>query len=162
MAASYPEHDVPRVDAGRLWAAGIATALVAGLVTEVGILIARGLMHLAIFAPEGDGLWGNANTTGYAVGAAVVALAATGVLHFLLLTTPRGTMFFGWIMSLLTVVAVVIPLNVIGARPEMIATTVLNVLIGLVVTTLLIGSAGGAQVRRRQQYAEPGYQTREW
>jgi hypothetical protein len=143
-----------------VWAGGIATAVVAGLAAEVGILVARGLFHLAIFAPQGDGLWGNANTTTYALGAGVIALVATGVLHFLLQTTPRATVFFGWIMALLTVVAVVIPLNVIGTKPEMISTTVLNLLIGLVITTLLISVAGGA--RARHQYRQPVYETREW
>ncbi|MEU1626701.1 DUF6069 family protein [Streptomyces sp. NPDC020096] len=162
MTSSYPERDRPRIDAGRLWGGGFATAVVAGLLTEVGILIARGLLHLAIFAPEGDGLWGDANTTSYAVGAGVIALAATGLLHFLLATTPSATVFFGWIMALLTVVAVVIPLNVIGTRTELIATTVLNLLVGLVVTTLLISTAAGARARMRHQYRQPSYDTREW
>jgi Family of unknown function (DUF6069) len=162
VTSSYPERDTPRIDAGRLWAGGLATAVVAGLVTEVGILVARGLLHLAVFAPQGDGLWGNANTTTYAVGAGVVALAATGLLHFLLETTPRATVFFGWILALLTVVAVVIPLNVIGTSPGIIATTVLNLLIGLIITTLLISVAGGARARTRHEYRQPAYDTREW
>jgi hypothetical protein len=33
----------PTVDAGRLWAGGVATALVAALVAIVGILLARGV-----------------------------------------------------------------------------------------------------------------------
>lgn len=162
MTSSYPERNELRIDGGRLWAGGLATAVVAGLVAEVGILVARGLMHLAVFAPMGDGLWGDANTTTYAVGAGVIALAATGLLHFLVATTPSGTIFFGWIMGLLTVVAVVTPLKVIGTSTEIIATAVLNALIGLVITTLLISAGNGARTRMRSQYRQPAYEPRQW
>src|SRR3954470_13059928 len=39
-----------RVDAGRLWAGAAATALVAGLIAVVGILIARGIVHVDVLA----------------------------------------------------------------------------------------------------------------
>ncbi|MCQ4081685.1 DUF6069 family protein [Streptomyces sp. RB6PN25] len=162
MTSSYPEPDAPQIDAGRLWAGGLATAVVAALVAEVGILVARGLLHLAVFAPIGDGLWGDANNTTYAIGVGVIALAATGLLHLLVGTTPSGTVFFGWIMGLLTVVAVVIPLKVIGTSTEIIATTVLNALIGLAITTLLTSVANGARSRSRQQYRQAAYESREW
>lgn len=162
MTSSYPERDELRLDGGRLWAGGFATAVVAGLVAEVGILVARGLLHLAVFAPIGDGLWGDANTTTYAVGTGLIALVATGLLHFLVATTPSGTTFFGWIMGLLTVVAVVIPLKVIGTSTEIIATTVLNGLIGVVITTLLINAGNGALTRMRPQYRQPAYEPNEW
>jgi hypothetical protein len=165
----YPEDDGSRIDAGRLWGGGIATAVVAGLLTEVGILIARGMLHLAVLAPQGAGMWGDASTTGYAIAAAAVALLATGLLHFLLSTTPSGTVFFGWIMALLTVVAVVMPLKVIGTSTEVIATTVLNLLIGAVVTLLLINAARGALMTVRRSYPSPQsrpqpryYEPREW
>jgi hypothetical protein len=162
VTSSYPERDELRIDGGRLWAGGLATAVVAGLVAEVGILIARGLLHLAVFAPIGDGLWGDANTTTYAVGAGVIALAATGLLHFLVGTTPSGTTFFGWIMGLLTVVAVVTPLKVIGTSTEAIATTVLNALIGLVIITLLINTGNGARMWVRSQYRQATYEPPQW
>jgi hypothetical protein len=162
VTSNYSDPDAPRIDAGRLWAGGLATAVVAALVAEVGILVARGLLHLAILAPQGEGLWGNANTTSYAVGAGVIALAATAVLHFLLGTTPRATVFFGWIMTLLLVVAVVIPFDVIGTRTELIATAVLNLLIGTVTTALLISTANGARTRARYPYRQPAYESREW
>jgi hypothetical protein len=158
VSSSYPDRDEPRIDAGRLWAGGVATAVVAGLVAEVGILIARGLLHLAVFAPMGEGLWGDADTTTYAVAAGVIALVATGLLHFLVGTTPSGTTFFGYIMGLLTIVAVVIPLKVVGTSTEIIATTVLNALIGIVITTLLITTGNGARTLTRPQYRQPTYE----
>jgi hypothetical protein len=128
-------------DAGRLWAAGGATAVVAALAALVGILIARSLAHVAILAPEGDGAWGNASTVVYVVLSAVCGLLATGLLHFLLVTTPRASQFFGWIMGLLIVVAMVIPLSLVVNTDDKVATALLNLLIGLAVTIPLVNVA---------------------
>jgi hypothetical protein len=137
----YPEQPQARPDAGRLWAGGGATAVVAALAALVGILIARGLAHVAILAPKGAGAWGSASSTVYVVLSAVVALLATGLLHFLLVTTPRGTKFFQWIMGLLIVVAIVIPLSLVVDTDNKIATALLNLLIGLAIVVPLTNVA---------------------
>ncbi|HWE90465.1 MAG TPA: DUF6069 family protein [Pseudonocardiaceae bacterium] len=164
MTSQYPERDAPKINPGRLWAGGFATAVVAALVAVVGILIARGLVHVAVLAPKGDGVWGNASTVTYALLAGLFALAANGLLHFLLLTTPRATQFFGWIMVLLTIVGVVVPLTVLTNTNEMFATAALNLLIGLITTMLLISMAGAARVRDDSGYQQQSSypQTREW
>lgn len=97
------------LDAARLWTGGLATALVAALVAVVGVLIARGLFDIPVLAPTREGALGNANTARLAALAAVAALLATGLLHLLLLSTPRPFRFFTWIISLLTLVAVLAP-----------------------------------------------------
>lgn len=127
-----------RPDPQKLWAAGGATAVVAGLAALVGILIARTLAHVAILAPVGDGAWGNASTVVYVVLSAVCGLLATGLLHFLMVTTPRASQFFGWIMGLLIVVSMVIPLGLVVNTDDKIATALLNLLIGLAVTIPLV------------------------
>ena len=99
-----------RVDAGRLWTGGLATALVAALVAVVGVLIARGLFDVPVLAPTREGALGNANTARLAILAAAAALVATGLMHLLLLlSTPRPFRFFTWIVSLLTLLAVLAP-----------------------------------------------------
>lgn len=148
MTPRYPTNQQPlRPDAQRLWAAGGATAVVAALAALVGILIARGLAHVAILAPQGEGAWGDASTWAYVVLSAVVGLAATGLLHFLLSTTPRASQFFGWIMGLLTVVAMVIPLSLIAETDAKVATALLNLLIGLAVTVPLVNVANLTRTR---------------
>jgi hypothetical protein len=122
-----------RPNAQRLWSAGGATAIVAALAALVGILIARGLAHVAILAPQGEGAWGDASTTLYVILSAVVALLATALLHFLLVTTPHGSQFFGWIMGLLIVVSMVIPLSLGADIDNRVATALLNLLIGLAI-----------------------------
>jgi hypothetical protein len=59
-ASSYPRQDDgsgrrPRVDAGRLWTGGLASALVAALVAVVGVVIARGLFDVPVLAPPARG-----------------------------------------------------------------------------------------------------------
>lgn len=134
----------PRVAAGRLWAGGGATALVAALAAIVVVLVARGLFDVPVLAPEGQGAWGGVGTVAYAVGAALVALAATGLLHLLLISTPRAKSFFVSIMLLVTAIAVVIPLGLDAERGARFATAAGNLLIGLVITSTLSGVAGAA------------------
>lgn len=172
MVSDYPDYprgpmrepmrSVPRIDAGRLWAGGVATAVVAALVATLGILVARGFLRVAIFAPKADGVWGNANTMTYALTSAVIALLATGVLHFLLVTTPSATVFFTWIMVLLMAVAVVVPLTLVTIKVEMFATIALDVLIGLVITGLLVAAANGARARMYRPMRHPGYDDADW
>src|SRR5438874_1789128 len=103
MTAMYPVADQPPrpvVNAGRLWAGGLATAVVAALIAVVGILIGRGLFGVEVLAPKGAGVWGDAHTGWYALGAAFAGLAATGLMHLLLFYTPRPMRFFGWVMTL--------------------------------------------------------------
>ncbi|HEY3610956.1 MAG TPA: DUF6069 family protein [Pseudonocardiaceae bacterium] len=136
------EHPNDRaINVRRLWSGGGVVAIVAGLVAIVGILIARGLVGVAILAPQGDGVWGNANTATYALLSAAGALVATGMAHVLLLATPRPTRFFAWIMLLLTLIAAVVPLTLIADPHDRIATAALNLVVGLVITALVNGVA---------------------
>ncbi|HEY0806677.1 MAG TPA: DUF6069 family protein [Pseudonocardiaceae bacterium] len=141
---------------GRLWAGGAATAVVAALVVVVGIIVARGLFDISILAPRGAGVWGDAHTATYALTAAAATLVATGLLHALLLLTPQATRFFGWIMMLLTLIAVFLPLALIVDLASRMGTALLNLVLGIVVTSLLVGVAHGARVpRHRHVMARP-------
>ncbi len=64
-----------------------------------------------MLAPKGDGLWGNAKTTTYALATAGTALVATALLQLLAVTTPSFSRFFTWIVLLLTAIASVLPLT---------------------------------------------------
>jgi hypothetical protein len=134
-----------RFDPGRLWAGGAATALVAALLAVLGILTARGLLDIAVLAPKGEGVWGDANTVTYALVAAACALAATGLVHLLLLTTPSAVRFFCWIMVLLALIAVVLPLSLDLGIESRTFTAVLNFLVGVVITLLVCGAAASAR-----------------
>src|ERR1700733_16337428 len=93
------------VNAGRLWAGGVATAVVAALAVLAGVLIPRSVLGLPVLAPKAVNNFGNSATAVYALLAAGAALLATALLHMLLLGTPRPFAFFAWITALADVIA---------------------------------------------------------
>ena len=153
--APQPAGPARWIEPGPLWAGGVATAVVAALIALAGILIARWLFTIPILAPERAGAWGNASTGMYVLSAAGAALVATAILHLLLLTTPRPQVFFGWIIALATVVAVVFPFSTTAPLAQKIATGTVNLVLGFAIGTLLAGVAGRAVRRRRPADYEP-------
>lgn len=143
------------VNARRLWAGGAAAALVAALIAVVGILLCRGVFDIPVLAPEGKGAWGDADTVSYALGAAVAALAATGTMQALLLFTPRPHTFFGWIVSLATLAAMLAPFAMTADRDSQFCTAGINLVLGAAIGTLVSGSARSA-VRSAATGAGPG------
>jgi hypothetical protein len=137
-----------RVDARQLWSGGVATAVVAGLIALVGILVCRWLFKIPILSPERDGAWGNTSTAGYVFASAAIALAATGIMHLLLLSTPYPRVFFAWIIGLATVVAVVFPFSTTAPVSQKIATAFVNLVLGIAIGTLV--SEVSRRATRRQ------------
>jgi Family of unknown function (DUF6069) len=144
------------VDPGPLWAGGVATAVVAALIALVGVLISRWLFTVPILAPRQDGAWGNVSTGMYVLAAAGAALAATAIMHLLLLTTPRPQVFFGWIIALATLVAVVFPFSTTAPTAQKVATAAVNLVLGIAIGTLTAQVAARAVRRRRPSR---GYQS---
>ena len=150
MAASPSAHDRHdaaeklQVNANRLWTGGVATAVVAALVAVVGVLIARGLLDVPVLAPTEEGVLGNANTARLALVAAGAALAATGLMHLLLLFIPRPWQFFTWIMSLVTLAAVLAPFSTDAEIATKVATAAIFLAIGVAIGSLVSGVASSA------------------
>jgi hypothetical protein len=144
-----------RVDAARLWTGGLATALVAALVAVVGVLIARGLFDVPVLAPAREGALGNTSTARLAILAAVAALLATGLMHLLLRSTPRPFRFFTWIVSLLTLVAVLAPFMTDAKLATKVATGAIGLVIGMAIGSLVSGAARSATRLGRQGHRLP-------
>ena len=150
MAASPSAHDGHdaaeklQVNANRLWTGGVATAVVAALVAGVGVLIARGLLDVPVLAPTEEGVLGNANTARLALVAAGAALAATGLMHLLLLFIPRPWQFFTWIMSLVTLAALLAPFATDAEIATKVATAAIFLAIGVAIGSLVSGVASSA------------------
>ncbi|GGK53232.1 DUF6069 family protein [Nocardia camponoti] len=139
----------PKVNIGKLWAGGIGTAVVAALLVVVAIMLVRSVLGIAILSPEGAGAYGTVSTTSYAVAAAGAALLATALLMVLLLAMPSPLTFFTWICLLVTAVAVILPFTLVADWDAKIATAVINLLIGLCITTML-SSVGSASLNRAE------------
>jgi hypothetical protein len=133
----------PSIDAARLWSAGLATALVAALTGLVGVLIVRAV-GISVYAPREFGTFGDTTTLTLCAGAALAALAATGLVQLLILSTPRPMAYFGWIVGLLTVVAAVLPILAGGALAVTVAEAVIHLIIGIAIAVLTANAAASA------------------
>ena len=137
-----------RIDEKMLWSGGAATAVVAGMVALVGVLVCRWLFKIPILSPSRDGAWGDASTAGYVFASAAIALAATGLMNLLLFATPYPRVFFGWIIGLATVVAVVFPFSTDAPLSQKAATALVNLVLGIAIGTL-VGEVSRRAVGRR-------------
>lgn len=142
--AAPPDTRAPQVNAARLWSSGIATAIVAALIGLVGVLIVRALIRLPYLGSLNSGALGDSNTIVLCASAAAAALAATGLAHLLLVSTPRPLAYLGWIIGLCTAVAVVLPF--LGGQPiaVKVATAVIHLVIGIAIGSLVTGAAMSA------------------
>jgi len=142
-----------RPDAAQFWAGAAATAVVAALIALVGILVSRWALNIPILAPTGDGAWGNAHTGEYVLLAALVALIAAGVLYLLELGAPAPRVFFGWIVGLATLAAVVYPFSTSAPLQQKAATAIVNLILGVAIASLL--SAVSARAIRISRTGPP-------
>jgi hypothetical protein len=142
-----------RADAGRLWAGGAVTALVAAGVALVGVLVMQRMLDVTVRMP--DGSRPDDAMTVLPVAAALIALLATGLLHLLMSTTPRAPHFFGWIGSLaVTLVLLVVFLNDTKLITQ-VETAAFYLLVGVAIISSLIGVAHTAvRYHRRQDYRD--------
>jgi hypothetical protein len=119
------------------------------LLPTVAVLIARGLFEVPLLAPTGEGTLGDASTAGLAGLAAAAALLATGLMHLLLLSTPRPGQFFRWIMGLATLIAAIVPFMTDAEANTKIATAAIYVAIGATIASLISSVARNAVRSRR-------------
>jgi hypothetical protein len=133
------------IDPGRLWTGGLMAGVVAAGVAIVGLLIARGIFDVRVLVRE-DGRLVNADTWWYAAAAFLAAIAATGLLHLLLLSAPQPYRFFGWIVGLVVAIAVLLPYTTDAELSAKVATSVLNLAIGLSIASI-VGGVGRTAAR---------------
>jgi Family of unknown function (DUF6069) len=158
MGDSDPSQSRAVLEAGRLWTGGVATAIVAALVAILGVLLVRGVLKVALLAPDEAGTLGDGSTVVLALLAALGALAATGLMHVLLLTTPRPWQFFNAIVALVTLIAAVLPFLTTAERASKLATAVIVIFIGGTIGALINGVARSAvRTSRAPDRPMPGY-----
>src|SRR6478752_1389045 len=160
MSRQDPEPEPRRrVDARPLWSGGVATAVVAALIALVGILVCRWLFNVPILSPRREGAWGNASSVGYVLAAAPCALAATALMYLLLISTPYPRVFFGWIIGLATLVAVVFPFSTSAPTSQKIATGFVNLVLGIAIGSLIteVSRRASRRVVRIDRPRRPDY-----
>lgn len=132
----------PRVDAARLWAGGLAAAVVAALIGLVGVLVVRATLRIAMFAPQSaNATLGGSATVMLCAVAAGSALAATALVHALLRAAPQPMSYFGWIVGLVTAAAVTLPFLSREPLPLDLAEAAIRAVIGMAIGTLVSAAA---------------------
>ena len=124
------------VDAGRLWAGGAATAVVAALVALVGLLVAR-VFDIKPLRPLAGGEFFETPAARFAAIGVAAALIATGLMHLLVLSTPRPQSFFTWIVLLATAVGALLPFLRDASLESQVATSLIYVAVGICVGSLV-------------------------
>ncbi|HEU5158259.1 MAG TPA: DUF6069 family protein [Streptosporangiaceae bacterium] len=154
-STDYSWQEQTHADAGRLWAGGAVTALVAAGVAWIGVMVLHRLLDAPILSPGGLRQAADYAMVAFPVGAAIATLLATGLVHLLMEATSQPSQFFGWIASL--VVALVI-LQVFLHEAEMltkIETAAFYLLMGVAIISSLLGvSRSAVRYHRHQSYQD--------
>jgi hypothetical protein len=155
------QRPVMKLNAGRLWAGGVMTAVVVALLMIVGVSIARGIFAVPVPVPSSGG---GLSSFAYVLLGVLSALVATALVHLLIMAAPRPLMFFGWIVFLCTVIAVIAPFqnsvfgsfNHIAMLNSKVATAVINLCVGIAIGSLVVGVAHSSiMIRRRANGSIP-------
>lgn len=158
----------PHVNAVRIWVGGVLAAVVVALLMIVGVAIARGIFGVRVPVPSASGTM---SAFAYVAIGVLAALVATALVHLLILLAPRPLMFFGWIVFLCTVIAVLAPFqnSVFGSFSHIsnlnskISVAIINLCAGVAIGTLLSGVArSSVLVRRRQGPSSTTTTTQSW
>lgn len=128
-----------QIDARKLWVGGVMAGLVAAGVAIVGLLIVRGVFDIKVFVRGDSGEIVNASTWWYALVSLLAAIAATGLLHLLLLSAPSPYRFFGWIVGLAVAIAVIVPFTTDAGTAAKVGTALINLAIGIAVYSIVSG-----------------------
>ncbi|NUR07950.1 MAG: hypothetical protein HOQ22_10320 [Nocardioidaceae bacterium] len=147
--AAGPDRTRPVPRPGALWAGGAAAGVVAALVSAVAALVCQVLLD-ADLVPAGDrGFVVGGDPVSYPVLAFLFALAATGLLHLLLVAVPQPLRFFGWIMATVLVAVVVAPFAYDVSTGDQVATAVVGGSAVIATWALLLGTARRATAVQR-------------
>jgi hypothetical protein len=129
------------VDRGRLWAGGLASAMVLVLLVVVMAWVVRDVLDLGLLPPlVVDGALDDDVQTDI-VATFVATLLATLVLDLLMVTTPTPLRLFHWLMALAIVVVTLVPLTRGGVTESSVARAIGGAVVGLAISSLLTGVA---------------------
>jgi len=123
--------------AGPYWGGVVATAVVAALIGIAGVVIFQNILDVTLSYQ--DPFDTGSTMAAYAIGGAVAAIVAGGLLHLLVISTPRPRAFFGWIIGLATLVAALLPLTWTDDTTRAVSSGAINLLVGIAIWSLLAG-----------------------
>ncbi len=124
------------VEAATLWAGAVATTLVAGLVSIVGVVATQTLPNVHVIAPSGGGDYVEATAWRLTAATVIATLAAALLMHLLLLLNPRPLLFFQCVTLLMTATVTLWPFTTDAALSSKTATALVYLSVGVSIATL--------------------------
>lgn len=145
-----------RIDAGRLWGAGVATAAIAAVAGAVVFLFATEIFDLNLRVRTGSsGPYQDLAVTQVLIVGFLAGVVATAVLHLFLRFVPRPTVFFFWLAFLAMVASLLAPLSLQITDKAKIALCAMHVVVGVVIISLLLATASRVRVEGPRVLDEP-------
>lgn len=149
------------INVSRLWVGGIMAGVVGAGVAIVGLMLARGILDIPVLIDQ-DGELVNASTWWYAGAAFLGALAATALLHILLVAAPRPFTFYGWITGLAIAISVLTPYTTGAELDSKVATSLINLVIGIAVVSIVRSVGRSAAQLLDEPWDRSGGPTDRW
>jgi uncharacterized membrane protein YhaH (DUF805 family) len=137
----------PRIDQARYWVGAAMTAVVTALLGVIGLIIAHDIVHAPVQLGSGAAATPVPAAT-YGLVAAAIVFAAAAVYNALLHICPRPTVYYSWLISVLTLLAVLLPFTTTAALTSHIVFAATNLMVGLSVLLLVPMAAVNARSER--------------
>jgi Family of unknown function (DUF6069) len=140
-------HRRPVIDQTRFWVGALLTALMAALGGIIALVVAKGIVHVPVLFVGGSGLV-PVHAAVYGLATALIALAAAGLYNGMLHVAPRPTVYYCWLIGLLTLLAGLLPFTTTAVLSSQIALAAMNVLVGLIILVMVPLAAENARTER--------------
>jgi len=136
-----------RIDQARYWVGAAMTAVVTALLGVIGVITAHDIVHVPMQLGSGVNATQVPAAT-YGLVAAAIVFAAAAVYNALLHICPRPTTYYSWLISVLTLLAVLLPFTTTAALNSHIVFAATNLMVGLSVLLLVPMAAVNARSER--------------
>jgi hypothetical protein len=145
-----------RIDARRLWGAGVATAAIAAAAGVVVFLFATEVFDVTLRVRTGStGAYEKLGVANVAIVAFLAGIVATAVLHLMLRFVPRPKVFFFWLASLAMIASLLAPLSLQITDKAKVWLCSMHVVVGIVIISLLLATASRVMVTGPRVLDEP-------
>ena len=144
-----------RIDAGRLWGAGLATSAIAAVAGAVVFLFATKIFDMTLRVRTGSGPYEELGLIQVLIVGFLAGVVATAVLHLFLRFVPRPKVFFFWLAFLAMIASLLAPLSLQITDKAKIWLCAMHIVDGIVIISLLMATASRVRVEGPRVLDEP-------
>jgi hypothetical protein len=124
------------IDQVRFWVGAAVTAAIAAVTGLVSLILAGSVLHIPVLIQDGSSLV-SVRYASYALIAAAITFGAAALFDAMLHVAPRPAAYYGWLVAMLTLLAVVVPFANTASLHSQIALAATNLAVGAVIAALV-------------------------